>query len=441
MKKLINLIILAVLAALTCKYLVERDVNVTDILSGTVEKVTSIANDLRAAENLNLWMQSNDSDLSTGVTEHPSTTSPDIPASTSPPLQNTPDHKAADNYDNGNAGRKNGSAIPEAYDNVIEYIIEPKPGSKSDRFPVLDEYATTTPRHAEASIESLVDWLIKPASTDLEKTRLIFTWIATHVSYDDAGYNTGRYSDTSPEGVFRNRVSVCQGYSELFTRMCSIAGLEAYTVKGYAKGISYREGQPISGTNHAWNIVMADGRLRLFDATWAAGYGTAVRGRLVSVKRFDDFWFDVSPADFIFTHFPADERLQLLPVPITRQQFQRMPYASGLFFKIGFNGNQCLNEYLGGTLTSLPESYNTSYDVRVVSMPWSGRLKAGQVIRFKVLAGEGVTPAYESGGQIIRMKPDGDIYSATIRLEPGEFSLLATSGVFFFETVLKYMVE
>ncbi|MBE0675995.1 MAG: hypothetical protein IH591_15165 [Bacteroidales bacterium] len=439
MKKLLKIIILAVVAGATYKYLTEKEISVADLAGRALERVSSLVSDFAESvgeqqknhiidrpaygdENTSDINRSGLSAYDSGIPyRHPGRT-PELEADSNPTAILSP-------------------APAEMRYEAVEYVIAAKPSSGRERFSELDNYAMNVPAQAEATMESLVAWLMKPAYTELEKARLIFTWIATHVSYDDYGFNSGNYSDTSPEGVFRNRVSVCQGYSELFTRLCDIARLEAHTITGYAKGITYQKGQTITGTNHAWNIIRLDGRYRLFDVTWAAGYGKAVRGKLVSVSEFNDFWFDVSPADFIFSHLPEDDMFQFLVPTITQRQFERLPYVSGLFFKMGFSGNQCLGEFLAGTLTTLPQTYLTSYDIKVVSMPWSGTLQAGEVIRIRIMAEEGVTPAYQSGGKITRMQPEGGMYTATIRLEPGEFALMTTTGGGSYETVLEYVVE
>jgi len=429
MKTLIKIIIVAVLAGVTFKYLEERNISVSELLSGTIGRISRLIDELE--------------ETPPAVTEEARTA--DVNRSGLTPLDvnsgniRRTDEDAAVHEADLTSLALNSDAIEEVI--AAEYAVETGKEAGYERFQVLDRYAVNTPPHAEESIESLVNWLMKSASSELDRARLIFTWIATHVGYDDHGFNTGNYSETSPEGVFRNRVSVCQGYAELFTRMCSLAGIEAYTITGYAKGITYRRGQPINDTNHAWNVALADGEWRLFDVTWGAGYGTAVRGQLVSVSEFNDFWFDVSPADCIFSHLPEDNRWQLMVPAVTLRQFETMPYVSALFFKMGFSGKQCLREYLNGTISTLPRAYMTSSDIRVVSLPWSGTLEAGEVIMARVIAGEGIIPAYKSGGRIIKMEPDGETYCARIRLEPGEFALMITTGGGSYETVLEYVVE
>ena len=95
---------------------------------------------------------------------------------------------------------------------------------KPNEFSVLDEYARKTPQQYEVGLTTLASYLIKPAKTDLEKARVLFTWVATHVRYDDAAYNSGNYPDYTAEFVLKNKRAVCEGYSNVLMALCDEAG-------------------------------------------------------------------------------------------------------------------------------------------------------------------------------------------------------------------------
>jgi hypothetical protein len=313
----------------------------------------------------------------------------------------------------------------------------------SERFPYLDNYARETPRKAEASLQSLVEWLMKEANSEIEKARLIFTWIASNVRYDDHGFNTGNYSGTSASEVLSNRVAVCHGYSELFTEMCRIAGLKAETISGYAKGITYRPGERFDETNHSWNAAIIDNEWRLFDVTWGAGYGKGVNGRLVTVMEFEDYWFCASPEEAIFTHFPQEEKWQFNSPRISLSRFEKMPYVPASFFKMGFSGEICFPGVLDGTIESLPKAYSIKEDIQLLEMPYSGTLSEGKTISLKIRAGEGIVPAYTNGGYIKQMNKSGEEYSASFSLLPGDFSILINTGKpdMTYDVVVEYIVD
>lgn len=444
MKKLLKLVFIAVIAGVTYKYLSEKDIKLSELLVKAKEWVADAARDIDEKVKKDAIVspfaggQGDVNDDSRSAYDSYSSGLPGYGVETGK-------NDYSGSSDNGpRYSEENSSNSTDADEaGAEEYLIEEKIFPGSERFPELDRIARETTEQQEASMATLVDWLTRHASDDLGKERLIFTWIATHVAYDDYGFNTGNYSDTSPEGVFRNRVSVCHGYSELFTALCRLAGLEAVTVIGYAKGITYSPGSSFSDTNHAWNAVKINGEWKLVDVTWSAGYGKAVHGKLVTVSEFTDYWFNPRPDEVIFSHLPEDESWQLIEPHITKYQFENIPYVSSLFFSMGFNGSQCLPAVLNGTISGLPEAYLVSGNIRVISMPYDRRIPSGKKIKLRVRADEGVKIAWKNGGNITDMKKEGNEYSAVIRTVPGELKLMASSegdGMSYWG-VLEYTVE
>jgi transglutaminase/protease-like cytokinesis protein 3 len=124
------------------------------------------------------------------------------------------------------------------------------------KFDHLDTAARNCPEFP--TIDQVVQHLVSLAPTELEKTRIIFTWIATHIRYDWDGYRTGNLFDSgSSETVFAKRMGVCAGYSLLFNRMATQAGIKSYCVSGVAPGLC-----PTSPpAAHAWNAVLIEGEM------------------------------------------------------------------------------------------------------------------------------------------------------------------------------------
>jgi len=199
-------------------------------------------------------------------------------------------------------------------------------------FDHIDSHALKASRKVEKSIASLSAYLTKPARDDREKVRAIFRWIAENIAYDIDAYRAGRACDVSPEGVLRNRKSVCSGYAALFQSLAEKAGLKAVTIKGYSKGYGYAAGAKMRSTNHAWNAVMLEGKWQLLDATWGAGY-IDERGRFV--RRFNEHFFLTPPEKFIFDHYPEHERWQLLAKTVSMQQYQDFVFLRSTAFLNG----------------------------------------------------------------------------------------------------------
>ena len=108
-------------------------------------------------------------------------------------------------------------------------------------------------------IRSLVDGLIEPDMTPIERELLIHDYIVNHVAYDtrsivpDSAYTL--------VGALNEGKAVCQGYAEAFQLMAYYGGLHSRMVFGEAA----------SGTgtiSHAWNLVEIEGSYYHLDTTW-----------------------------------------------------------------------------------------------------------------------------------------------------------------------------
>lgn len=210
------------------------------------------------------------------------------------------------------------------------------PGSSfiDDRsiFSSIDQHALNAPESVAQSIDALIEYLIQPATDDLEKARVIYRWITKNISYDFSAYLTGSYGSTSPDDVLVNRSSVCQGYSNLFKKLAESAGLKVVTISGWAKGYSYEAGDLVGGpSNHAWNAIQLNDGWYLIDSTW--GSGSIMNGEFV--REFDEWYFLTPPDKFVYNHFPEDTKWQLQTNPISRRSFTEIPYVHSNFFLYG----------------------------------------------------------------------------------------------------------
>ncbi|MFL5741146.1 MAG: transglutaminase domain-containing protein [Flavisolibacter sp.] len=195
--------------------------------------------------------------------------------------------------------------------------------------------------------ESLAQKLTSPYSSDLEKTRAIFSWISQHISYNTGIYSSRRYSsikyipssadtasiwksgmEMTAITVLQRRVAVCEGYAKLFKVLCDYAGLRSEVIYGYAK--CYLEKTDKFRTNHSWNAVMIDSTWRLLDVTWASGY---INGANEFVQRTDESYFLTPPAQFILDHYPEDLRWTLLDHVPALREFLFSPFKYKSFIK------------------------------------------------------------------------------------------------------------
>lgn len=259
-------------------------------------------------------------------------------------------------------------------------------------YAAIDEHARNSPKSAEVDIVSLTKYLGQKARTDLEKSRSIYVWIAENIKYDDKAFNSGKYGDYSVEGVLDHRKAVCEGYSNLFLAMGQEMGLEIEKVVGYSKGYGYVAGSKFDKSDHAWNAIKINGEWRIFDATWGRGNGTNVRGKLVSKKEFNDYWFNVDPYEAIFSHMPEDNEFSFVKPALTLKEYEQMPHVNSDYFKFGFGGKALYTQVYNQPKIEFPTSYSVNTLVKVVTAPPFKVLKMNESydFEFMVPAGQSV---------------------------------------------------
>ncbi|XP_077588020.1 kyphoscoliosis peptidase [Stigmatopora nigra] len=189
-----------------------------------------------------------------------------------------------------------------------------------------------------SDVAAIVRGIAGVAQSPLEKLRAVWVWLCHNIEYDVCGY-LGCRSEApepcSPEDVVASGRALCGGYAGLCLEMCRLLGLPCQEVTGHSKGIGYRQGRDLGRvkSDHLWNAVLLDGHWFLMDACWGAGR-VDLEGRSF-VKRLDDFYFLTEPEEFIESHFPDEERWQLLDTPVSLDDFQRRVFKTSAFFQMG----------------------------------------------------------------------------------------------------------
>ncbi|XP_038584700.1 kyphoscoliosis peptidase [Micropterus salmoides] len=184
-------------------------------------------------------------------------------------------------------------------------------------------------------VKTIVQSITRGARNELERLRAIWVWLCHNIEYDVSGYLGHSEKLSSPEEVIAAGRGVCCGYSNLCTEMCREVGIECQEVPGHSKGIGYRQGHSLKNvkSDHLWNAVLLGGQWFLLDACWGAGRVDMEHESFV--RRFDDFYFLTDPEEFIDSHFPDEEKWQLLDLPITLEDFERRVFKTSAFFTMG----------------------------------------------------------------------------------------------------------
>ena len=237
---------------------------------------------------------------------------------------------------------------------------------------------------AFSDIDTLAAQINADFTTEADKARAIFTWIALNIQYDLPAAGKGErqvaYSYRSEEEklaiqkkvkldlaikTIRSKKGVCQGYATLFFVLAEKTGLEAAIVPGTSKSHTSQIGNGPGANDHAWNAVKINGKWKLLDATWASG---VVEGIKPAFKfKFNDGYFFATPDVFFLNHYPKEDKWLLTGK--TPQDFASLPLYYGNYLMGGY-------EFLSpqtGMLTSKKQD-TVSFKIR--------NLKAGDTVHY-----------------------------------------------------------
>jgi len=130
------------------------------------------------------------------------------------------------------------------------------------------EYLTT--KEEEKEVTSILSGIYRElkltGKSDVEKVRLIYDYIITHVDYDYDHLNDISYTPQfTARACLVDGKAVCKGISLLLYRMLVDQGIDSRVIAGEAVS-----NDQVSGS-HAWNIVKLEDVYFFLDATWDIG--------------------------------------------------------------------------------------------------------------------------------------------------------------------------
>ncbi len=160
----------------------------------------------------------------------------------------------------------------------------------------------------------------------------IHDWICDNISYDTNDYFNNLELPQDYVSVLERKTAVCAGYSELFRKMCEIAGYEVKVISGYSKGFGYR-GQISGKSDHAWNGIKINDKWYLVDCTWDAGFVD----RKIYIKEYSTDYLFINSREMLFSHLPEDNKNQFYYPVVSKEQFSREPMIEGAFFQYGLS--------------------------------------------------------------------------------------------------------
>lgn len=131
---------------------------------------------------------------------------------------------------------------------------------------------TSAPNNVSRDYKKLAHHLCDSLDTDFEKVNALYNWITHNIAYDVKSLDQAKLREDKPNQVLKRKKTICGGYADLLTAMCTEVGIHAQTIEGYYKDWKFDEGDKFFNPNHAWNAVMINKKWEYIDATAGAGF-------------------------------------------------------------------------------------------------------------------------------------------------------------------------
>jgi len=289
----------------------------------------------------------------------------------------------------------------------------------------LDRHAVSSPTEAERSLDSLADYLFQPVATDRDKARIIFRWITEHISHDTDALYTAHPGDLRPDVVLRTRKARGAGYAALFDDLARRGGLKSKCIPGCVKGMSVKDDDDFAKPfqpNHTWNAVKINGCWQLLDTACGAGF---IKGQRFH-KQFGEQFFLTPPSQLIWTHYPADPAWQLLPRPLTFEQFTALTPVKVGFFRLGLvqkvnlpdKGKPAVQPYSSTSIIAQAGA------VRLLEGPVELTLSPRRDYHFLIEAPNAIGMELRNNQLRFPLRKIGTRFETTIRPEEGDLRLI-----------------
>lgn len=219
-----------------------------------------------------------------------------------------------------------------------------------------------------SKVKKIADLINSDFSSDDDKARAIYAWIAMNIKYDIKQLNRNKkqikYSFSSEEERIRkeqeivmdiatktlkSKKGVCEGYSSLYKVLCDMTRVECEMIAGSTKSSEMDIGKLPEYSDHKWNAIKINGEWKLIDVTWGSGYGDSQTGKFVA--NYTDIYFFTNPDDFFLNHFPEEEKWLLTDK--TAEDFAKLPYFYDYYLESGIE----LHEPINGLLNPSHDKY------------------------------------------------------------------------------------
>ncbi|HEY8918077.1 MAG TPA: transglutaminase domain-containing protein [Chitinophaga sp.] len=197
---------------------------------------------------------------------------------------------------------------------------KPKPKATAPKpapniYAEVDAKALQAPDSATTTTAGIAAYINSQFSRNSDKVRAAFIWVASNIQYDlnnMFALNFYEKKEEKIEKALKTRKGICENYAVVFQDICTKAGIKSYVIEGYTRQNGFVDYIP-----HAWCAALTDTGWALFDPTWGSGY---IQNKQF-VKKISNRYFAASGTELIKSHMPFDYLWQLLPYPLSSQEF------------------------------------------------------------------------------------------------------------------------
>lgn len=179
----------------------------------------------------------------------------------------------------------------------------------------IDQKMNTFLRDNSKNLNEISAFINANFNTENEKIRAIYFYTASSISYDMASLSAPANSLTSNERIektMQTHKGVCTDYALVFNELARLVNIQSVIIHGYTK-----QNGKIDVLSHAWCAAKINQKWRFFDPTWGAGY--ILNNRFT--KKFNNRFYNIQPSQMVQSHIPYDYLWQMLPNPISHQEF------------------------------------------------------------------------------------------------------------------------
>ncbi len=155
------------------------------------------------------------------------------------------------------------------------------------------------------NVAEIADAITAKYSSNEEKARAIFYWIANNIAIDPKAVKQQDEKNKLPEKVIELRKATPLGFSLLVQEMCSYAKIRCLSVDGYVKNHAEEINEKAEEKNYSWNVVQLGQTSEAWyyiDASRASGFLDPKLS--IFTKQFTSQYFFTDKKLFNLIYFP-----------------------------------------------------------------------------------------------------------------------------------------